>query len=135
MIKISTIVEEIVRNKPFLESCIHDNLINYTSLARNIKPEIESRIKKEVQTGAIVMALKRMTLSNVAIINEDIITRKRIFGDIIVRSNLIDYTFEYSESFRKSLEKLVQITKSSPEIYFSFTQGIFESTLTCIIHT
>jgi FixJ family two-component response regulator len=38
-----------------------EGLINISSLARKIKPEIEDFLQKPVQNGAVVMALKRYT--------------------------------------------------------------------------
>ena len=60
MITIPQVVEEIIQRQPFLIDMINDGLINHSSLARKIKPEIEEKLYKTVQLGAVVMALKRL---------------------------------------------------------------------------
>ena len=58
---ISSIVENYIKSKPFLQSALAQGIINLTSLSRNIKPEIEEQLGKDVRNGAIVMALKRLS--------------------------------------------------------------------------
>ena len=51
---ISSIVENYIKSKPFLQSALAQGIINLTSLSRNIKPEIEEQLGKDVRNGAIV---------------------------------------------------------------------------------
>ena len=60
---ISSVVENFIKNKPFLSTSLSEGIINLTSLSRRIKPEIEFVLKKKVRSGAIVMALKRISNS------------------------------------------------------------------------
>ena len=60
---ISSVVENYIKNKPFLSTSLSEGIINLTSLSRRIKPEIESVLKKKVRSGAIVMSLKRISNS------------------------------------------------------------------------
>lgn len=60
MITIPEVVAELVSKKPFLEEGLSRGLINLSALARELQPQIEKRLYKNVQTGAIVMALKRI---------------------------------------------------------------------------
>ncbi|MBU4139561.1 MAG: hypothetical protein KJ729_06445, partial [Euryarchaeota archaeon] len=46
--------------KPFLEEAINSGIINLSALARQILPEVRRETFKEVQEGAILMALKRL---------------------------------------------------------------------------
>ena len=55
------IVEEIIKKSPFLEEALAEGIINLSSLSRQIKPEIDEELHKDVQIGAIVMALKRLS--------------------------------------------------------------------------
>ena len=59
---ISQAVSEYIKSKPFLSSALSDGIINFTSLSRKIKPEIEEMLRKNVNNGAIVMALIRLSL-------------------------------------------------------------------------
>lgn len=58
---ISSVVEEYIKAKPFLQSALAQGIINLTSLSRIIKEEIQDDSGKDVRNGAIVMALKRLS--------------------------------------------------------------------------
>ena len=60
---ISQAVSEYVKSKPFLSSALSDGIINFTSLSRKIKPDIEEILRKKVNNGAIVMALNRLSIN------------------------------------------------------------------------
>ena len=46
---ISSVVESVIHRKPFLQSALAEGIINLTSLSRQIRPEIESYLGKEVR--------------------------------------------------------------------------------------
>ena len=52
-------LEECLRKRPFVEEALQDDLINLSSLARAIKPDIEYLIGKEIKESAVVMAIRR----------------------------------------------------------------------------
>ena len=60
---ISSVVSEYIKSKPFLSSALSDGIINLTSLSRIIKPDIEEVLRKNVNHGAIVMALNRLSVN------------------------------------------------------------------------
>lgn len=132
MLTIPNAVEEVVKNKPFLEGSLIEGLINLSALARSIKSEVESRVGKDVTESAIVMALNRLvpkleqaTKFKVQLILENM-------GDIIVRSSLTDYTFLNSPTLHHCQEKLLlQIDSLNPnkDIFCTVSQGINETTL------
>ena len=96
---IASTVAAYVKTKPYLSAALSDGIINLTSLARQIKPQIESSLRKSVNQGAIVMSLKRV--SDEAEFTKDsskILVVLKIMGDITVRSSLVDYSFSVSES-------------------------------------
>ena len=47
-------VETIIKRTPFIEEAMQDKLINVSSLARIIQPDVEESLGKEVKTGAVV---------------------------------------------------------------------------------
>ena len=53
---IASEVLDYINKKPFLLSALSQGIINLTSLARQIQPEIEGALKKPAKSGAIVMA-------------------------------------------------------------------------------
>ncbi|MDO8269493.1 MAG: hypothetical protein Q7T54_02375 [Candidatus Levybacteria bacterium] len=63
MITVPEATKKIVERSRYLSEAISKNLINHSSLARYIQPEIETMLIKKVSKGSIVMALKRLEAS------------------------------------------------------------------------
>jgi len=123
------IVEEIIKKSPFLEEALAENIINLSSLSRQIKPEIEEQLNKKVQTGAIVMALKRLSPKfdpNLKIKVKKVINK---LGDITVRSRITYYTFENSETIIDKQAALLKELKGKKDTFFAFSQGVYETTI------
>ena len=53
---IASVVEHYIKTKPYLSTAMSQGIINLTSLARQIQPEIEETLQKTARSGAIVMA-------------------------------------------------------------------------------
>ena len=129
MVTISESVSDIVRRKPFLEEALASGLINLSSLAREIHTEVCQRLDKDVKHGAIVMALKRLKPTINFQINLRIKKVVELMGDITVRSNLADYTYRNSASLTSCQTRLLDIISTRKEIFYAFSQGIYETTL------
>ena len=56
MLTIPNAVEEVIKKKPFLEGALVEGLVNLSALARQLKPEIEKKVGKEVNDSAVIMA-------------------------------------------------------------------------------
>ena len=96
MVSISHVVEDIVKHRPYLSESLAAGIINVSSLARQLQPDVERALQKGVNTGAIVMALNR--LAPYLQVREQVQLNKLLsnMGDIILRSSLCDYTFKNS---------------------------------------
>jgi hypothetical protein len=73
MQSISDAIKQKVLHSPFLEAGLASGIINLSALARQIKPEIESRLVKNASDGAMIMALKRLAdeLHDDKLLNQD----------------------------------------------------------------
>lgn len=126
MITVPEAVEEIIQNTPFLEEGLLQGIINLTSLARVIQPQIQKNLLKPIKVGAIVMALKRISpvirarSANLSPVLTNI-------TDLTVRSNLICYTFGNSKTLLENQEKLVR--GNIDNLFLTFSQGVFETTI------
>ena len=129
MITIPQIVEKIILKRPFLEELLCSGLINLSSLARQIQPEIETALRKDVKSGAIVMALKRIipSLEKKGKHNEKFVLEN--LGDIIVRSNLLDMTFLNSDTLVEKQTELLDKISNKKGVFYTFSQGVYETTL------
>ena len=129
MATIQSVVEEIISNSPFLLENIEDGIINLSSLARKIRPEVMERTNREVQDGAITMALKRITPRFNPKINLKI---RKLFdntGDIIVRSNLNYTTYLNSKTLVSKQIELLNMLSEKSNVFYIFSQGIYETTI------
>lgn len=129
MTTISESVNEIVSRKPFLEETLAAGLINLSSLAREIHPEVCEKLNKDVKQGAIVMALKRLKPTINFQINHRVKKVIGLLGDIIVRSNLVDFTFRNTTSLIKAQTKLLENISRRDDVFFTFSKGIYETTI------
>lgn len=63
MITVPEGTRRIVERSRYLSEALSKGIINHSSLARYIQPELETMLIKKVSNGAIVMALKRLEKS------------------------------------------------------------------------
>lgn len=63
MITVPEGTRRIVERSRYLSEALSKGIINHSSLARYIKPELETMLFKKVTNGSIVMALKRLEKS------------------------------------------------------------------------
>jgi len=123
------IVEEIIKKSPFLEEALAEGIINLSSLSRQIKPEIDEQLNKDVQIGAIVMALKRLSPKfdpNLKIRVKKVINK---LGDITVRSRITYFTYKNSETLIDKQVELLKRLNGKKDIFFAFSQGVYETSL------
>jgi len=121
-------VKRLIRETPFLEEALDEGLINISSLSRRLKPQVEKELDKKVQTGAIIMAIKRYDPGYSYNIKFGIKQFVSNLGDLIVQSGLMHYTFENSNTFGEKHRKLIN-SISGDQIYYSVSRGIFETTV------
>lgn len=126
---ISQAVEEIIARRPFLAEGLHDGIINFSSLARLILPDIEKTLRKDIKAGAVTMAIKRYSGKINLKSYHKLVKVVRNISDIIVRSNLSDLTFRNSGTILENHRKLLTSFKGRQDIFYTFVQGVFESNL------
>jgi hypothetical protein len=126
---IAEVVEKEVSKMPFIEEAMQEQLINLSSLARQLKPTIEEVLLKDVKEGAIIMALKRYTQNNTGASSLKANNVGKYFDEIYVRSGLITHTYANSPSLVERQIDLLLTVEKSDDAYCSFKQGMFEKTL------
>jgi len=126
---ISSVVEEYIKSKPFLQSALAQGIINLTSLSREVRPEIENQLGKEVRNGAIVMALKRLSSELEFRATHRILKVLKNIGEITVRSSLTDYTFLVSDSILNKQAKLLQEINNNKEVFYTSSRGVNETNI------
>ena len=126
---IASCVQEILVSRPFLEEALTREIINFSALAKDLNTTISEMLRRPVKDGAIMMALRRY---DQPINTEDTVRLKNVFknlGDITVRCNLSDFTFQNSKTLINSHSKVLEKINTKHQIFYAFTRGIFESNI------
>ena len=128
MITVSSVVHHIVTQSPLLEEGMSRGLINVSALARNIRPEVAKQSKKSVSEAAVIMALKRMQDTLPPSIKESEVAIAS--SDLIIRSNLVELTYQNSPSLNQKQQKLLSLIADYRSQHFmTITTGVFETTI------
>ncbi len=122
-------VEITIRKTPFIEEALNEKLINVSSLARVILPEVAKQLKKEVKVGAVMMAINRLSPANELRIRKNIKKLALNLGDVIVRSDLCDYTFKNTPTLFKRIAAILAEASESNDLFLTISQGIFETNI------
>jgi hypothetical protein len=129
MITISQLLESLIKQKPFVESALVEGLVNISALARQLKPEVEKTLRKEVTEASIIMALKRFVEHMDVSMHRKIEKATKGFGDIIVRSNLSDFTYKHSDTLIECQSALIKKLTAEKDIFYTISSGVFETTI------
>ncbi len=128
MISTAQVVDELIKQTPSLETALTSNIVNYSSLARLLKPEAEKKLFKDIKTGAIIMALKRATLRLKKQLPSNIILSKYL-SDITLRSNLVDYTFLNSPTIVSAQNKFLEKFAARKDLFLTVSHGVSQITI------
>lgn len=127
MITIPEVVEKIITSSMFFEEGISEGIINYSALARKIKPDVEKILLKKVEDGAILMALRR--LSKKLIPSRSI---KKVFQtrhDLIVRSSLTEFVMNNTDFSVDMHQELISLSEQEEKYFMTITEGVFETSV------
>lgn len=129
MISVSQAVEEMLRTKPFVIEALCSGIINVSSLSRTLIPALEQTMRRRVNQGAVVMAINRMVpglRSHQQFSYEQMVAA---LGDIIVHSNLADYTYRNSATMMGCHRELLSEIGAVSDAFYTIVRGVFESTV------
>ncbi|MFK5879815.1 MAG: hypothetical protein QM478_10010 [Flavobacteriaceae bacterium] len=126
---IASCVEEILLTQPFLEEALSRNIINFSALAEELQRPVSVMLHKPVKSGAIMMALRRYNPPKD--LGSSLKLRRVLqnLGDITVRSNLSDFTFQNSRTLIDSHVNILEQVGTKTNVFYAFTRGIHESTI------
>ena len=122
-------VEITIRKTPFIEEALNEKLINVSSLARVVLREVSKLLKKDVKVGAVMMAINRLSPANELRVRKNIKKLALDLGDVIVRSDLCDFTFKNTSSLLKEIAKILSKSADSNDYFLTVSQGIFETNI------
>lgn len=120
---ISTCVHDIIKHQPFLDDALARNIINFSSLAADLQPEVEKEMRKPVKQGSIIMALRRYLPKK----NKFTSKNFRDLGDIIVRSGITEFTYLNSKETIAKKADLLNAIKDQTGISLNYSSNYQES--------
>lgn len=125
MITIPEVVQQLITKEPFVEEALQKNILNLSAYAREIRPRIEDILMKRVETGAIIMALRRM--KEISSKKSQLNSFFHIKPNIIIRSNLAEYTLENTQQVLESVTHLIKKNSHDHRHVIAVTQGVYET--------
>lgn len=123
MITVPQAVEKVVKRSRYLSEALSKNLINISSLARYIEPEIVDMLLKPVSKASLIMAIKRLSVNKP--IQQKYKQLLKTSPDMTVRSNLVLFYITNSESLSAKLADVSLMNKDGN--FFNMTQGSSET--------
>ncbi len=123
MKKISDAVHEIIDENPLLNFGFHHRLLNFSQVARFIRPLIEARTHKEVSDSAVLMSLSRM---QTRLIPKERIEEIRL-DKISIHSGLCSLTIFKTREVHGELNRLFAKVQQRNG-FITITEGINEIT-------
>ena len=129
MDRLSKVIERLINQSPFIQEAIAEGLINISSLARKLNPEIQKVTGKEVSDSAIIMAIKRMPPGPNQKIEMKIKNFMAQLGDLIVRSNLVKITYSNYIGISQDQAKFLSTIKDISDNFYTVSRGISETTI------
>ena len=107
MVTISHIVNKLVDEKIYLQEAISKGIASYGSVAKQLKPEIERELKKEVAHYAIVAALRRYAEKLNSRFKEIKFTVNN--SEVSLKTNIIDISVQKTPCLFDKLKKIYDI--------------------------
>jgi len=106
MVTISHIVQKLVNDRIFIQEPMSKGIISYSSLAEQLKPEIEKELNKKVKSHAIVMALRRYSET---LKQEHKEISFNYSSEIILKTDICDIALLKSSSLLKKLRSFYDV--------------------------
>lgn len=124
MLKVSDAVRDILFSSDIPLEAFRSGVLNLSAYAEQIKPEVESRTHKPVQTNTITVALSRLREE---VLNVPPMRPHISFEQLSIQPSLIDISYEKTQQNLKGLAKLATI--ASELSFVTFSEGMNEITI------
>jgi len=130
MLSISTKVERIVTESPFLSEGLRRGLINLSELARQLQPQLQNDLWKPVGQAAVVMALRRVAERLPDKETQELVLAQQS-GQLTARTDLVEFTFRRSDHTDECHRLLLEKVGTGHGLYMTVTRGIEEVVIIC----
>jgi hypothetical protein len=121
MITVTQSVEKIINRSRYLSEAISKGLINTSSLARYIRPEVETMLLKEVSDASILMAINRLSKQLKPKYSSHAILQQT--PPMILHGQLSLFVYKKSKNLGEILKKLVEIEPTNQSFFLFSMQN------------
>lgn len=104
MVTVSHLVKKAINDNSFLLEAMSKDLISFSNLADQLKPELEKELGKNVREPAIIMALRRHAEELHSF--DKNVKRFKFRGEIIVRTNIMDFNVIKSNTLLNKIKNI-----------------------------
>lgn len=125
MITIAQITESILLQDDVALAAARKGLLNLSSYARSIQPQIRKALLKDVQEGSIIAALSRL----VAGLDKTPPEITDVIQSLAIQSNLEGITYERSAEVASKIRGIYHQINVDDHTFLTVTQGINEITI------
>ena len=122
MVTISHVVKDVLRRQVLIQEAVNHGIVSYNKLAKNLKPQIEEQLGKNVKHSAIVMALRR----NAGQLKKAADEPSFSYSIETIKTDISYMVFEESSTVLAQLEKLYKIIDFKKGGILNIIQGNYE---------
>ena len=124
---ISQEVKNIIDKSPFLSEMLVRDIVSYSNLANEIKPAVEERLTKAVNSPAIVMALRRYADE----LRDEAKRRPRLkmSYELSMKTNIFDVNLQRNENSINILNRLYNSVQLAKGEFLNVSLGTFEMSI------
>lgn len=126
MVTVPEATEKIIKRSRYLSEAMSKDIINLSSLARYIKPELEEMLVKNISQSSVIMALKRLKPKL-----KPHLKYKNLFKSpptMLTRSNLITINLNNSENLNKKYSQILDLNNGQKH-FLLLSKNISETTI------
>ena len=123
MVTVSHIVQKLVNDKIFIQEPMSKGIVSYSSLANQLKPDIEAELNKKVKTHAVEMALRRYA-ENLKQEHKEI--SFDYSSEIILKTDIFDIALLRSSSLLRKLKSFYDVVDFEKGDIFNIIHGRHE---------
>ena len=132
MIKISDVVQEVLYSSEVALSAFYEGFLNLSAYAKLIRKEVETRTKKPVRIGSIVVALSRLKKSTAKTGRRKPLLPETEIEDLSVKSGLVEVVFDRTRENLARLREFYRDPRINTSDFFMVTQGTGEITIVAL---
>ncbi len=127
MIKVSTVVSEILYSSEVALTAFNEGILNYSAYAKAIKKQVQDKAKKPATTGSITVALSRLAKKKSR--GQKTLLPNVKINDLTVKSPLIELTYDKTSHNFVLTKELYKTLNLSSSDFLEVTQGNSEITI------